>query len=245
MHQVRVYPNRMAAAHAAAAQFVAASERAMTMYGRFTVALAGGSTPRDVYRLLSSDDYMSMVEWEYGQFFWGDERAVPLNDPENNAHMARETLLDHVPVPINHIHRIPSQLPPEDAAWAYEHTLRDFFGSRGLDRPQFDLVLLGMGAEGHTASLFPHSPVLAEQERWVASTYVDLVKSWRVTLTPAALNAASKVIFLVFGEEKAEALKAVLGDDKQPDLFPAQVVDPPHGKVLWIVDQAAASLLDS
>jgi 6-phosphogluconolactonase len=245
MHQVRVYPTRAAAAHAVAAQFVAASERAMTMQGRFTVALAGGSTPRDVYRLLASDDYMSMVEWAYGHFFWGDERAVPLNDPDNNAHTARESLLDHVPIPMNHIHRIPSQLPPEEAAWAYEQTLREFFGSRGLEQPQFDLVLLGMGAEGHTASLFPHSPALWENERWVMATYVDLIKSWRVTLTPLALNAAAKVIFLVAGEEKAQALKEVLGDQKQPELFPAQIIDPPQGKVLWVVDQAAASLLDS
>lgn len=245
MHQVRVYPTRSAAAHAVAAQFVAASERAMTTQGRFTVALAGGSTPRDVYRLLASDDYMSMVEWSYGHFFWGDERAVPLNDPENNAHMARETLLDHVPIPMNHMHRIPSQLPPEEAAWAYEQTLREFFGSRGLEQPQFDLVLLGMGAEGHTASLFPHSPALWETERWVVPTYIEPMKSWRITLTPPALNAAAKAIFLVVGEEKAEALKAVLGDDKQPEMLPAQIIDPPQGKVLWIVDQAAASLLDS
>ncbi|MEP7292846.1 MAG: 6-phosphogluconolactonase [Chloroflexota bacterium] len=244
MSQMRVYPTRIAAAHAVAAQFAAAAERAITTKGRFTVVLAGGSTPRDVYRLLASDDYAAAVEWEYTQVFWGDERCVPLNDPENNGRMARETLLDHVPIPTDHIHRIPSQLAPEDAALEYEQTLRTYFFERGLEQPEFDLVLLGLGAEGHTASLFPHSPVLHEQERWVAATYVERMNSWRVTLTPVALNSAAKVIFLVVGEEKAEALREILSEPKTPDELPAQIVDPPHGRVLWIIDQAAAGLLD-
>ncbi len=244
MTLVRVYPTRSAAAHAAAAQFVATAEKALTTHGRFTVALAGGNTPRDVYRLLASDEYAPMVDWVHTQIFWGDERSVPQGDPENNGRMARETLLNHVPIPVNNIHRIQSQLPPEDAAQDYEKTLRDYFAARGLNQPRFDLVLLGMGAEGHTASLFPHSPLLTERQRWVAAVYVEAMRMWRITLTPPALNAASKVIFLVAGEEKAQAIKAVLGEPKQPDLYPAQIVDPPQGQVLWILDKPAASLMD-
>lgn len=244
MSQVRVYPSRVAAFHAAAAQFVVASEKAMSTRGRFTTVLSGGSTPRDVYRLLASDEYAPMVEWSYTHVFWGDERSVPLNDPDNNGHMAREALLDHVQIPLNHIFRIPSDLPPQEAADAYEHTLREFFEVRSMTQPRFDLVLLGLGAEGHTASLFPHSPVIHEQERWVMATWVDPAKTWRITMTPVALNAATKVIFLVVGEEKAQALKDVLSEPKHPDLLPAQIIDPPQGQVLWIADKAAASLLD-
>ncbi len=245
MSQVRVYPSRVAAAQAAAAQFITSAEKAVTARGRFTVALAGGSTPRDVYRLLANDEYAPLVDWEFAHIFWGDERCVPLGDHENNAHMARETLLDSVPIPMDHIHRIQSQFPPEEAALDYEHILRNFFFERGIDAPRFDLVLLGMGAEGHTASLFPHSPALHEPERWCVAAYVEPLQSWRVTLTPLALNAAAKIIFLVVGEEKAEALRQVLSEPKDPDLYPAQMIDPPEGRVLWIVDQAAASLLDS
>jgi 6-phosphogluconolactonase len=245
MSQVRVYPTRVAAAQAAAAQFVAAAEKSVAARGRFSVALSGGSTPRDVYRLLASSDYAPMVNWKQTHLFWGDERAVPLNDPDNNGRMAMETLVSHVPIPPENVHRIQSQLPPEQAAQDYETMLRGYFGAYGLAAPRFDLVLLGLGAEGHTASLFPHSPALQERERWVAAVYVDPVKSWRITLTPAALNAASKVVFLAGGEEKAQALKGVLGEPKQPELLPAQIIDPPQGQVLWIVDKAAAALIEA
>lgn len=245
MSQVRVYPTRIAAAHAAAAQFVATAEKATTARGRFSAVLAGGNTPRDVYRLLASDEYAPMVSWQQTQMFWGDERVVSLSDPENNGHMARETLLNYVPIPVESIHRIQSSLPPDEAADGYEQTLRDYFNTRGMPEPRFDLVFLGMGEEGHTASLFPHSPVLRERQRWVSATFVEQKQSWRITMTPVALNAASKIIFLVFGEEKAEALRQVLSEPKHPDDFPAQIIDPPQGQVLWIVDKAAASLLDS
>lgn len=242
MIQLRVYPTRNAVARAAAAQFVSASERAMTTRGRFVIALSGGSTPLDMFRLLV-DEYTTAVEWVHTQVFWGDERCVPSNDPENNAHNARLALLDHVPIPINNIHRVQTELSPEDAADDYEHTLRDYFESRGMSEPRFDLLLLGMGSEGHTASLFPGSEALHEEERWVVPTYVEKLDSWRVTLTPVALNAATKVVFLVAGDEKAPALAQVLGETKQPDLYPAQIIDPPRGDVLWIADEAAASQL--
>ena len=242
MRQLRVYPTRNAVAQAAATQFVSAAERAQTVHERFTVALSGGHTPRDLFRTLV-DEYGTTVDWVRTQVFWGDERCVPLNDVENNAHMARLSLLDHIPIPLNNIHRMQTEQPPEAAAEDYEGMLRRYFGARGLQQPRFDLVLLGLGPEGHTASLFPGSPALHETERWTKAVYVEKLDSWRVTLTPLALNAATKVIFLVVGEEKAAILKQVLSDPKQPDLFPAQVIDPPQGEVLWIADEAAASQL--
>lgn len=245
MNRLRVYPTRNAAAHAAAAQIVAAAERAITTRGRFSIALAGGSTPRDVYRLLASEEYLATIDWQRTHVFWGDERAVPLNDHENNGHMARESLLNEVPIPMCNIYRIESQLPPEDAAHHYERTLREFFSARGVSVPRFDLLLLGMGADGHTASLFPHSPALHERERWVVAVYVDKLDSWRITLTPPALNSAAQVMFLVIGAEKADALHHVLDGAKNPDEYPAQIIDPPQGQVTWITDKAAAALVKS
>jgi 6-phosphogluconolactonase len=245
MSQTRIYPTRRGAAHAAAVQFVATAERALTMRERFAVALSGGSTPRDLYQLLSTEEYASSIDWQKVHVFWGDERCVPLSDPENNAHMARETLLNHVPIPVSNIHRVESELEPEAAARDYEKTLRTYFTERGMKEPHFDLLLLGMGAEGHTASMFPGSPALHETQRWVMAVYVEKLKSWRVTLTPVALNAAAKVIFLIAGEEKAQALKAVLSEPKQPGLYPAQIINPRQGEVLWILDQPAASLINT
>jgi 6-phosphogluconolactonase len=244
MAQVRVYPNRTAVAHAAAAQFVATAEKAMTTRNRFTVALAGGSTPRDIYRLLAGDEYNGMMEWDLVHVFWGDERAVPLNDPDNNGRMAKEALLNHVNIPSQNIYRIQSQLSPQEAAENYEQTLRHYFGERNYTEPRFDLVMLGLGAEGHTASLFPHSQALSESDHWVTAVYVPQNQSWRISLTPVALNAASKIMFVVVGEEKAQAVKQVLSEPKQPNLLPAQIIDPPQGQVLWIVDKAAALLLE-
>ena len=244
MAQVRVYPNRTATAHAAAAQFVATAEKAVTTRRRFTVALAGGSTPRDIYRLLASDEYSSMMEWDLVHVFWGDERAVPFNDQENNGRMAKETLLNHVPIPAQNVYRIQSQLTPQEAADNYDQTLHRYFGERNMKEPRFDLVMLGLGAEGHTASLFPHSAALSEADHWTMAVYVPQNQSWRITLTPIALNAASKIMFVVVGEEKAQALKQVLSEPKHPDLLPAQIIDPPQGQVLWIVDKAAAMLLE-
>ncbi len=242
MTQLRVYPTRNAVAQAAAAQFVAAAERAQTARERFIVALSGGHTPRDLFRILV-DEYGTTVDWVHTQVFWGDERCVPQQDLENNAHMARLALLDHVQIPMSNIHRVQTDLDPEAAAADYERTLRQYFGARGLQQPRFDLVLLGLGSEGHTASLFPGSPALHETDRWTSAVYVEKLDSWRVTLTPVALNAATKVIFLVVGEEKASILKQVLSDPKQPDLYPAQIINPPQGQVLWIADEAAASQL--
>jgi len=171
--------------------------------------------------------------------FWGDERCVPPEHPESNYRLAREALLDHVPLPLANIHRIHTEREPAQAAADYERTLRRFFGPGNA--PRFDLVLLGLGTDGHTASLFPGTPAVQEHERWVVAHYVPSLAAWRVTLTPAVLNAADQVTFLVAGAEKAGVLDRVLNGPCQPDVLPAQVVRPAGGSLLWLVDAAAQS----
>jgi len=206
---------------------------------QFTVALAGGSTPRQLYSLLTE----KRLDWERLHFFWGDERCVPPDHANSNFRMADEVLLSHVPIPAENIHRIHGELPAEEAALDYEDELRHFFR---YQTPRFDLILLGLGSDGHTASLFPGTPAVREKVRWVVgvdhrSPPPPLVN--RVTLTPPALNAAANIIFLVSGTEKAERLAEVLQGPYQPELLPAQIVKPVDGHVCWLVDQAAADKL--
>jgi len=239
-------------------------------------ALAGGSTPRALYRLLADPaaPFRGRIDWAALHFFWGDERHVPPDHPDSNFRMAREAMLDHVPAPAEHVHRVHAEEP--DAARAaerYERELIEVFGLRpdggGHDEPvagddamhatrgiwpRFDLVLLGLGEEGHTASLFPGSPLLAEpgrkalaerRQRLAAAVWVEAQKTWRITLTPSVLNRAAKVIFLVSGAAKAPALAEVLEGEPRPELYPAQVIAPVDGKLLWLVDRAAAARLRS
>jgi 6-phosphogluconolactonase len=226
--------------------------------------LSGGSTPRALYRLLADADapFRGRIDWPAIHFFWGDERHVPPDHPDSNFRMAREAMLDHVPAPAAHVHRIAGEEPDAArAAQRYERELIDLFGlraggdgdaaaeARGL--PRFDLVLLGLGDEGHTASLFPGSPLLAgspppgSPRQLAAAVWVAKLETWRITLTPPVLNRAATVIFLVSGAAKAPALAAVLEGEPQPELYPAQVVAPIDGRLLWLVDRAAAAQLRS
>ena len=231
--------------------------------GQLAGALSGGSTPRALYRLLAdpASPYRERIAWEAIHFFWGDERHVPPDDPDSNFRMAREALLDRVPVPAAHVHRVAGEEP--DAARAakrYERELIELFeldpdpdtsprrddgepGAARLDWPRFDLVLLGLGEEGHTASLFPGSPLLAERRRLAAAVWVAAHRTWRITFTPPVINHAAAVIFLVSGAAKAAALAAVLEGEPCPERYPAQVVAPVDGRLLWIVDRAAAGRL--
>lgn len=203
---------------------------------RFSLVLSGGSTPQALYRQLANFPYAAEINWTHLHVFWGDERCVPPDHPQSNYRMACQALLDHVPVPPEHIHRMRGELPPEEAARAYAQVLDQFFGER---QPQFDLVLLGMGADGHTASLFPHSAALQETQRWVVANYAPSQASWRITLTIPALNAAREVAFLVSGSDKASTLQRVLDGPYQPEELPAQFIQP----AVWLVDAAAASRL--
>jgi len=215
------------------------------------VALAGGSTPRATYALLATEEFAARVDWPRVHVFWGDERCVPPDHPGSNYRMAREALLDHVPLPARNVHPIHGEISPEEAAADYERTLRAFFawnsggrGSRdGAPIPRFDLVLLGMGENGHTASLFPSTAALHEQTRWVVAHYVENLEAWRVTLTPIVINAAANVTFIVSGAGKAERLQQVLRGPCRPDLLPAQLIRPTDGRLVWVVDAAAAALL--
>jgi 6-phosphogluconolactonase len=237
---IKVYPDLESLSQAAAALFADRAQSAVAARGRFSVALSGGSTPRRTYELLSQAPYRDRVAWDRVHVFWGDERCVPLTDPKSNAHMTRETLLRHVPIPAAQVHPIDCRAAPAEAARQYESLLRDFFTGR---RPDFDLVLLGLGENGHTASLFPGAPVLDEQERWAAAVYVPEQDLYRVTLTAPVINAAALVAFLVSGASKAQVLREVLQGPRDPQRLPAQLIHPAGGELRWLLDQAAAAEL--
>jgi len=222
---------------AAAREFAARAEEAIGERGRFAVVLAGGSTPETMYGILARD-CIDRIDWSSVYVFFGDERSVPPHHEDSNLKMASEVLLDHVPVA--NVHRIQGELPPEEAAEAYEEELRKFFQTE--DVPRFDLILLGLGADGHTASLFPWTAALEVHDRWVVANPVPRLGTTRITLTLPVINAARAVIFLVAGEDKAEALREILEGDADPHAYPAKLIQPP-GEPEWMLDQSAASLL--
>ena len=234
-----VLPSAAALADATAARFVAAAEDAIASRGQFIVALSGGSTPRDTYRQLATEALVSRVMWSRVQVLWGDERCVPPDHVESNYRMARETLLDRVPVPAGNVHRILGEDAPTSAAEAYEATLRALLRTPAGAR--IDLVLLGLGEDGHTASLFPGSAAVHEQTRWVMAARAAAASMWRITLTPAVINAAAEVLFLVSGGAKAAILRRVLEGPRRPQELPAQTIAPSNGRVRWCVDAAAAA----
>jgi len=208
--------------------------------GSFSLALAGGNTPRTLYRLLSSQ-FRDRIPWTKVQVFWGDERYVPLDDPRSNYRMARESLLDAVPCPAENVHPMPTELrDPDVAARDYEKTLRGYFSK---DWPRFDLVLLGIGEEGHTASLFPGSPALEETRRWVVAVKAPVEPPQRLTLTLPALTHAANVYFLVSGSNKAQALHHILTGSPDPKKYPASGIHQVQGTVIWWVDREAAALV--
>ncbi len=244
MRDVRTYPDANSLARAAADHFAAVAASSIAARGHFSVALAGGSTPIPVYKLLVTSESASQLDWSSVHVFWGDERCVPPDHPDSNYGMAREALLDHVPLAAANVHRIRGEIEPLQAAAEYERTLRQFFSPAHKGAPiTFDLALLGMGTDGHTASLFLGSELLKEESRWVAAHHADEARGWRITLTPPAINAARHATFLVSGPDKAETLRSVLTDPRQPDLLPAQIVELTSGNVLWLLDSAAAALL--
>jgi 6-phosphogluconolactonase len=240
-----VFSSADALMRAAAEAFVRCAAESSTVSGRFAVALSGGSTPASLYALLATDAYARRIDWSRVHVFWGDERCVPPGNPASNYRMARENLLDHVPVNAVNLHRIHGEDDPAKAAAAYERELRQAFATPGgpprcAPGLRFDLVLLGMGDNGHTASLFPGMAVVQERERWVMAQYIATASMWRVTLTPVVINAAAAVMFLVSGREKATTLCRVLEGPYRPDELPAQVVAPREGCLRWLVDAAAA-----
>ena len=240
---VRVVADAESLAHAAAETCVSALVPAAAERGIATVALSGGSTPRRMGELLATPAYRDRVPWEQVEVFWGDERWVPESSDESNAGVARRAFLDHVPIPPSRINPFNTDLPdPRLAADMYATQLRTVFG-RADHVPRFDLILLGMGDDGHTASLFPGTAALHEREALAVAHHVPRLDADRLTLTPPVLNAGRAVVFLVGGAGKAETLARVLEGPEVPDELPAQVVRPTDGTLTWLVDRAAASRL--
>jgi 6-phosphogluconolactonase len=232
----------------AAESFKDIADEAIARKGSFTTALAGGSTPRSVYELLASEPFKARVDWTRVYFFFGDERFVQPDSEESNYRMAREAILEPLGVPPENIFRWETECDdPAETASRYEKTIRRFFDLHKSGEndhiPRFDLILLGMGPDGHTASLFPFSPALRENEKLAAANWVEKLDAFRVTLTFPVLNHAANVIFLVAGDEKAETLAAVLEGEFNPDRLPSQEVEPLDGRLVWLVDRAAARLL--
>lgn len=234
---IQIFPNKESLSRAAAELFVRRAGQALRLRGRFCVALSGGNTPRRMYELLAQPPFRDQVAWEQVQVFWGDERCVSADDPRSNARLARQAWLDHVPIPPEQIHPIQGNLSPEAAAQAYEALLRSFFAGRP---PSLDLIFLGLGEDGHTASLFPYHEVLREGVRWVAEVYLAPGDLDRVTLTTAIINQAAVVAFLVGGGGKARVLKEILTGPPEPQRLPAQLIQPEGGQLLWLVDREAA-----
>jgi 6-phosphogluconolactonase len=225
----------------AAEIFVEQAEKAIQERGRFLVVLNGGGTPVRLFQLLATE-FREKVDWSNVLVFWGDERCVPPGEPESSYGQARDLLLRHVPIVETNIHRIKGELSPAEASTDYTQTLKTF-ASPALDWPRFDLIYLGMGEDGHIASLFPGSPLdVSEPIAPVAAQYQDRPAE-RVTLTPPVFNSAGEVVFMAVGEKKADTLAQVLSGRYNPELYPAQRIDPKDGKLIWLVDEDAASRL--
>lgn len=226
---------------AAAEEVIRAANEAVTASGKFTLVLSGGSTPKALYNLLATNA-RTALPWDRMYFFWGDERHVPPTDPDSNYRMVNEAMLSKVPIPPANVFRMEAENPDASAAAAsYDQTLRKFFQLDASGVPRFDLVLLGMGPDGHTASLFPGTEGLKEKSRLVIANWVEKLKTHRLSFTLPVLNAAHTVAFLVSGTDKAPALKAVLEGNEPGEQYPAKLVQPKDGKLVWFLDRAAAS----
>ena len=240
MSRVEVVPTKAEMIHQAVEYFIRSAEEAIQRDGVFTAALSGGGTPAPVYQALADPANRDRVDWAHVQLFLGDERHVPPTDPQSNFRMVKEALLDRIDIPEGNVHRVPAEMEVRMAAFQYEEDLRQFFSG---EWPVFDLIFLGMGGDGHTASLFPQSAGLNEDFRWFIANFAPSMDTWRLTLTAPAINAARNVLVLVAGEGKAARLNAVLNGPKDPREMPIQMIEPAAGEMVWLVDEAAASLL--
>lgn len=239
-NNISVFKSKAAMAKAAAELVIEISEKAIKEHGKFTWVLSGGSTPENLFTLLATLEYRDKIDWKKTFIFWGDERFVPENDDLNNAFNAKKLLLNHLAIPSKNIFPIPVNSSPDLAAKKYEVTIKKFFGK---DIPRFDLIFLGLGQDGHTASLFPGSDVLFEKTQLVSDVYEADQKMYRITITPVLINKAHTIVFLVEGKNKAEILNTVINGTRKPEKFPAQIIHADEGNLNWYVDEKAASLL--
>jgi 6-phosphogluconolactonase len=241
-----VVPDSKALAARAAEQFTQVAEKAVSERGRARIAISGGSTPKAAFQLLadSSQPWRTRMPWEKLELFWVDERCVPPDQADSNYRMTREAMLDYVPLRPEQVHRMEGELDPQVAASRYESLLRNAFRLEGAESPRFDLVQLGMGPDGHTASLFPHTEAIHEMGRLAVANHVPQQKdSWRLTLTWPVINQASSIFFLIGGTDKAPVLKEVFTGPTDPERLPSQLIWPASGILTLILDQAAAALL--
>ena len=241
----QVWPNAEEMALAAARLFATQVEQAAARRGVARIAISGGSTPQATFRLLADPDqpFLATVPWDKLQLFWVDERCVPPDHPESNYGVCRELLLTKVPISEANVFRMEGELDPEEAASRYESTLRNVMKLEGAESPAFDLVALGMGPDGHTASLFPNTEALNELGRLVVANHVPQKDTWRITLTWPVINQASEVAFEVEGKGKTDVVAEVLTDPRDPDRLPSQLIRPANGKLLYLLDEDAAAKL--
>jgi 6-phosphogluconolactonase len=237
--EIKVLPDPAAVAAEGAERFVRAVTKSIADHGRFSVALSGGHTPEAMFKLLASEPYKGRVDWAMVEIFFGDERCVPPDSDQSNYRMANESLLKKVPIPGDNIYRIRGEIDPNEAATEYGQILQEKFGEGGLD-----LVMLGMGPDGHTASLFPGTAAVRETKHRCVANYVEKMKSWRVTLTAPFINRSKDVMFLVVGADKAAKVSEILEGPPNPDLLPSQMIQPVNGSVVWLMDAAAAGMTD-
>jgi 6-phosphogluconolactonase len=244
--QLRILTTPQELFGAAAEEVVRCANEAVAARGKFTIALSGGSTPKSLYTLLATNA-RNTLPWDRTFFFWGDERHVPPTDSESNYHMVSEAMLSKIPVPPGNVFRVPAENPDAAAAAeAYEKTLQKFFQVAANEVPRFDLILLGLGPDGHTASLFPGTAALHEKSRLFVANWVEKLKAHRLSLTLPVLNAGRTVAFLVSGTDKAGVLQTVLEDAKASgEQYPAKLVQPKDGRLIWFLDRAAASSLST
>ena len=244
--EIRIVDDPIELARAAANEFEQLAKNAVESQGSFNVALSGGSTPKAMFDLLSGDRCKTTIPWSKIHLFWGDERHVPPDDEDSNYRMTKEHLLSKIDIPSENVHRVEAEdSNAQQVAANYQKHLQQYFNLSEAEIPQFDLVFLGMGDDGHTASLFPGTDVVHDTENLVAAPLVEKFNSHRITLTPKVINNSDRVIFLVKGKEKADALVRVIEGEKDIDLYPAQIVNPTHGSVLWLCDRASCSKLSS
>jgi 6-phosphogluconolactonase len=237
---VLVLPTPQAVARAGAERVAEIAVSAVNVRGACSIALSGGETPRPLYRLLGSSPLSERTPWDHLDLFFGDERAVPPDSDQSNYGMVRQELLSHIVIPSSHVHRIAAEKEPAAAAREYEDELRKVVGKRG---GRLDLILLGLGDDGHTASIFPGTLALEPGEDLIRAVFVQRLKSWRITMTLRSINAARKVIFLVAGKAKAPIVRRILLAGHPSPLLPASMIQPENGEVVWIIDQEAASAL--
>ena len=241
----QVWPNKAEMAMASARLFAAKVERAVATRGVARVAISGGSTPQATFKLLAdpAGPFAGTVPWDKLQIFWVDERCVGPDDPESNYGVARELLLSKVGIPAANVFRMEGELPPEEAAARYESTLRNVMKLEGAESPAFDLLTLGMGPDGHTASLFPRTQAIDELGRLVVANHIPQKDAWRITLTWPVINQATEVVFEVEGAGKTDVLAEVLTGRRDPERLPSQLIRPSNGKLLFLLDEAAAAKL--